>query len=87
MPRIVIEEALRSLTVVDIVVDNQDALQLVDIQGMLGRQGHVVEEAVAIELGLHGVVAGRPDDGHAILGAPSNQLVHQLDGGASGQQR
>jgi len=71
----------------DVVVDDQDALQLVDIQGVLGGQGHVVEEAIPIELGLHGMVTRRPDDGHAIVGLSSNQMVHQLDGGAGGQQR
>lgn len=72
---------------VDVIVYDQDALQLVHIEGMLGGQGHVVEEAIAIEFGLHGMMARRPDNGHAILSLSSDQLIHQLDGGAGGQQR
>lgn len=86
LPGIVVEEPLGSLPMMHIVVDDQDALQLVNIEGVLGGQCHVVEEAITVVLGLHRMVTRWPDDGHAILRLSGDQMVHQFDGGAAGQQ-
>lgn len=78
-PRIIVKHPLRSLSVVDVPVDNQDPLQSTLIERMLRRNCHVVEEAVPIVLGLHGVVTRRPDDGHSVLHTPLQNCIDQLD--------
>lgn len=70
-----------------IVVDNQDALQLVRLESMLCSQRHIIKIAITIEFGLHGMMARRSYYGHAILRLPQQQLVHQLYGRAAGQER
>lgn len=63
-----------------IVVDDQYALQLVCIECVLCRQRHVVKVTISIEFGLHCMMTWWPDDGHAILRLPPQQLIHQVDG-------
>lgn len=68
-----------------IVVDNQDALQLVRLEGVLCGQCDIVEVAIPIEFRLHGMMARRSYNGHAILCLPQQQLIDQLNGRAAGQ--
>jgi len=67
-PGIVIEETLRSLPLMHIVVDDQDALQIMCMKCMLCCQGHIVKVTIFIKFGFHCMMTRRTNDGQAILG-------------------
>ena len=76
----VVEALLRAVPVVDVPVEDRDAVDPASA-GVLGGQRDVVEEAVAVRPGRLGVVAGRADEGVGDLGVAGE------DGLAGGQRR
>ena len=51
----------------NVKIDDEDLADAQVLDGVPGGHGDVVEDAVAVELLVHGVVAGRADEGEAIL--------------------
>ena len=68
---VVVEHVLDAVAVVHIPVEDHDALHALHLDGVLGGDRHVVEDAEATGLVLLGVVARRPDDGGAASELPS----------------
>ena len=65
---VVVEHVLDPVAMVDIPVEDHDALHALHLNGVFGGDGHIVEDAEAAGLILLGVVAGRPDHGGAAGG-------------------
>ena len=86
-PRVIVEHLLCSLAVMHVKIDDKNPLHLAVIDGVLCRDGHVVEEAVPVILGFHGMVTRRPDYGHSILDLAQQDLIDQLNGASNGQFR
>ena len=82
-----VEALLRAVAVVDVPVDDGDALDPARPRP-LGDEGLVGEEAEAVGLGRLGVVAGRPNERVGDPGAPVEHRVCRLEAGpGSGEQR
>ena len=58
---------LDSVAMVNVPINDQDPLDVVSVDGILGSDGHVVEEAEPVGLVLLSVVARRSDDGQTLL--------------------
>jgi hypothetical protein len=82
--RVVVEGGLCAVAVVDIEVDDGDALEAAPAHGMTGGDGDVVEEAEAHSPVRHRVVSRRP---HQAEGAVDIAVEHGVGGGESAAGR
>ena len=79
-----VERRLRPVAVVDVPVDDGDALHAAHGAGMGGRDGEVAEDAEAHAAGGDGVVPGRADERVGVRDAAVEHGVDALDDGARG---
>jgi len=56
VPRVVVEELLRTLPMVDVEINNQNSLERSLCQDIFGGNGHIVKVTKATESFLHGVM-------------------------------
>ena len=84
--RIGVEDVLRAVAVVDVVVDDGD-LRGTLRAGVGGRNGDVVEQAEAHRAVALGVVSRRADHRHGGLVRSAHHPLDGVDGGAGGEQR
>ncbi len=74
--RIVVENFLRAVAVVDIPVDDHDALDAVLFLRVARGDGSVSEEAKSFGAFRHGVVPGRAHGGESVAGASGHDRIH-----------
>jgi hypothetical protein len=84
--RVLAEDRLGPVPVVEIPVDDCDALVAVDGAQMAGGDGGVVEEAEAHGLRRGRVVSGRADEGEAISIGAGRHRVGELDQAPGGEE-
>ena len=71
---------------VHVEVDHGHALQVVALQGVLGGNGHIVEEAKTHGLVVLGVVPGRAHAAEGVLQLAGHDGIHRIDRRASSTQ-
>ena len=82
--RVVAEDVLGAVAVVDVEIDDGDPCQAVRLQGMRGGDGDVVEEAEAHGLVAGGVVAGRAAGDEGVVHLAAHHPVHRHHRAAGG---
>ena len=84
--RIVLEDVLRPVAVMHVVVDDGDACRAERARVRRGNRD-VVEETESHRAVALGVVAGRPHERECPRMRVADHVFHGIDGGASSQQR
>jgi hypothetical protein len=85
--RVVPENVLRAVAVMNIEIDHGDTLGAMNGLRMPGGDGRVVEEAKAHRRGAFGMMAGRPRGDKGVGHPPAHHLVHGESRAARGMHR
>lgn len=83
--RVRLKDVLGPVAVVDIPVNDEHAFQAKVPYGILGGNGHVVEDAEAVRLIRLRVMSRRPDIADAAARLAAQHALHRLQHGAGGQ--
>ena len=85
--RVAPEDVLRAVAVVDVEIDDRDALDAVGRLGVARGDRGVVEEAEAHRRRRLGVMAGRPRGDEGVVDAPAHHFVDREGRAARRAQR
>ena len=86
-PVVLPKRVLSPVAVMEVPIDNQDFFQPVMSTGILGGQGHIIEQAKAHGPIGFSMMARRPDEGKAIIdGLPGQQGIDQVEKTSGGHQ-
>ena len=82
--RILLEDCLRAIAMVDVEVDDSDPVKTMNGAGLMGPDGHIVEDAESHGNACLGVMTGRA---HRAEGIGDLTAGHRIHGGRKGACR
>ena len=86
-PRFVAHDVFGAVAVVDIEIHDRHPREAVLVDGMTGRDSHVIEKTKAHRPGIFGVVAGRAHGTEGVGCFAGHDRIHRGDAGAGGIAR
>ena len=81
---VIFESMLCAIAVMDIEIDDRDRRQTMNGARMVGRDGHIIEQAKAHGAVIFGVVSGWPDGAKSVGDLAGEHRVDRRAGGAGG---
>ena len=75
--RVVGKHGLSAIAVMNVIIDNENALDAQRLLRIRCRQGDIVEDTISARHGRFGVMARRSNRGKAIVQLLPNHLLHQ----------